>query len=292
MSATAATAAAETNSRHYDSLWLKALRKFRKDKIGMWAFGVVLAYAIVALGVVLGWWATDWAEVSGPKWAPVSGEYWFGTNIIGQDIFLRAVYSTRTAFEVGLVVALGATLLGAVLGALAGYYSVTWVDEVVIWLMAVLDSMPFILLVAAIAYSLDGNPWAMHIAMIVTFWIGTARLVRGEVIKLKGLEYVEAAHAIGMNANLRFWRVLVPQTARYALPGLGNVWQFSLKDTSLISIVGLVEVMRTAAIGAGSTKQPFTFYITAFLIFLVLAIISQRAFNAAEGWANRGVQRV
>ena len=48
--------------------------------------------------------------------------------------------------------------------------------------------------------------------------------------------------------------------------------------------------MRTAALSVGSTKQSFTFYVTAFLIFLVLAIISQRAFNAAEGWANRGVQ--
>lgn len=102
---------------------------------------------------------------------------------------------------------------------------------------------------------------------------------------------IEAAHAIGMSANLRFWRILVPQAARYALPGLGNVWQFSLKDTSLISIVGLVEVMRTAALGAGSTKEPFTFYITAFLIFLLLAIISQRAFIRAEAWANRGVRR-
>ena len=115
-------------------------------------------------------------------------------------------------------------------------------------------------------------------------------VIRGAVLAIpKG--QIEAAHAVGMDGWLRFWRVLVPQTARYALPGLGNVWQFSLKDTSLISIVGLVEVMRTAALGAGSTKQPFTFYVTAFLIFLVLAIISQRAFNAAEGWANRGVQR-
>ena len=59
----------------------------------------------------------------------------------------------------------------------------------------------------------------------------------------------------------------------------------------MISIVGLVEVMRTAALGAGSTKEPFTFYITAFLIFLLLAIISQRAFIRAETWANRGVRR-
>ena len=109
----------------------------------------------------------------------------------------------------------------------------------------------------------------------------STEVIRGAVQAIpKG--QLEAAHAIGMNGWLRFWRVLVPQAARYALPGLGNVWQFSLKDTSLISIIGLVEVMRTAAIGAGSTKQPFTFYITAFLIFLVLAMISQRAFVWAE----------
>jgi len=118
----------------------------------------------------------------------------------------------------------------------------------------------------------------------------STEVIRGAVQAIpKG--QIEAAHAIGMNGWLRFWRVLVPQAARYALPGLGNVWQFSLKDTSLISIVGLVEVMRTAHLGAGSLKQPFTFYITAFLIFLVLAILSQRVFVAAEGWANRGVRR-
>ena len=118
----------------------------------------------------------------------------------------------------------------------------------------------------------------------------STEVIRGAVLAIpKG--QLEAAHAIGMNGWLRFWRVLVPQAARYALPGLGNVWQFALKDTSLISIVGLVEVMRTAHLGAGSLKQPFTFYITAFLIFLVLAIISQRAFVFAEGRANRGVRR-
>ena len=118
----------------------------------------------------------------------------------------------------------------------------------------------------------------------------STEVIRGAVQAIPAGQ-IEAAHAIGMTTWLRFWRVLVPQAARYALPGLGNVWQFSLKDTSLISIVGLVEVMRTAALGAGSTKEPFTFYITAFLIFLVLAIISQRAFVRLENWANRGVRK-
>lgn len=102
---------------------------------------------------------------------------------------------------------------------------------------------------------------------------------------------VEAARAIGMPPLMRLRRILVPQAARFALPGLGNVWQFSLKDTSLISIVGLVEIMRSAALGAGSTKEPFTFYVTAFVLFLVLASISNRLFAGAEKWANRGVRR-
>ncbi len=117
----------------------------------------------------------------------------------------------------------------------------------------------------------------------------STEVIRGAVLAIPRGQ-IEAARAIGMNQGQRFWRILVPQSARYALPGLGNVWQFALKDTSLISIVGLVEIMRTAALGSGSTKQPFTFFITAFLIFLVLAWLSQRVFLRAEAWANRGVR--
>ncbi len=228
-----------TNSRHSDSLWIKALRKFRRDRTGMWAFGVVLLYAIAAVGVIFGWWATDWADVTGPKWAPVSADYWFGTNIIGQDIFSRGLYSTRTAFEVGLVVALGATLIGAILGALAGFYSVTWIDEIIIWLMGVLDSVPFILLVAAIAYSLQGSPWAMHIAMISTFWITTARLIRGEVIKLKTLEYVEAAHAIGVNQLVIIFRHIMPNTFHILLVQASLSFVAAIKSEVILSFLGL-----------------------------------------------------
>jgi ABC-type dipeptide/oligopeptide/nickel transport system permease subunit len=230
---------ATTADAHGDSLWLKALHKFRRDRVGMWSLGIVAAYALIALGVMLGWWATDWAAVTGPKWAPVSTEYWFGTNIIGQDIFARALYGTRTAFEVGFVVALGATLLGAVLGAVAGFFSGTIVDEIVIWFMGVLDSVPFILLVAAIAYSLQGSPWAMHIAMIATFWITTARLVRGEVIKLKGLEFVEAAHAIGLSKRLIIFRHILPNTLHILLVQATISFVAAIKSEVILSFLGL-----------------------------------------------------
>ncbi len=119
----------------------------------------------------------------------------------------------------------------------------------------------------------------------------STEVIRGAILAIPKGE-IEAAQAIGMGSVTRFRRILVPQAARFALPGLGNIWQFSLKDTALISIVGLVEIMRAAALGAGSTKEPFTFYFTAFVIFLFLASVSNRGFHLAENWANRGVRRV
>lgn len=114
-------------------------------------------------------------------------------------------------------------------------------------------------------------------------------VIRGAVLAVP-IGQIEAARAVGMSKSKRFWRILVPQVARYALPGLGNVWQLTLKETSLISVIGLVEIMRQAAVGAGSTKEPFTFYITAFVLYLGLASISNRGFLRAEAWANRGVR--
>ena len=117
-----------------------------------------------------------------------------------------------------------------------------------------------------------------------------SEVIRGAVQAVpKG--QIEAAIAIGMSKSQRFWRVLVPQVARFALPGLGNVWQFTLKDTSLISVIGLVEIMRQAAIAAGSTREPFTFYLVAAILYLGLTSFSNRGFNWAETWANKGVRR-
>lgn len=114
-------------------------------------------------------------------------------------------------------------------------------------------------------------------------------VIRGAVLAVP-IGQIEAARACGMSMITQFWRILVPQVARYALPGLGNVWQLALKETSLISVVGLVDIMRQASIGAGSTKEPFTFYIAAFVLYLCIASISNRGFRRAETWANRGVR--
>lgn len=102
---------------------------------------------------------------------------------------------------------------------------------------------------------------------------------------------LEAARSVGMPRWLMFRRIIVPQALRFAIPGLGNVWQLALKESALISVVGLTEILRQAQVGAGSARQPFAFFITAALLYLMLSAISGWGFQRAEALGMRGVRR-
>lgn len=221
------------------SLWSKAARKLSRDSAGLFGLAVVAIYFTVALGVWCGWWADGWAEISGGKWEPMSAVHWFGTNIIGQDIFERALYSTATAFEVGLVVAVMVVVIGGLLGALSGFFAASWIDELLLWLMGVIDAMPFYLLVAAIAFALADYPYSMHVAMISTFWTSTGRYVRGEVIKLRGMEFIEAAHAIGVPQGVIIFRHILPNTTHILLVQMSLCFIEAIKSEVVLSFLGL-----------------------------------------------------
>lgn len=98
---------------------------------------------------------------------------------------------------------------------------------------------------------------------------------------------VEAARAIGMNRALRFRHIIMPQVLRYALPGIGNVWQLSLKDSALVSVTGLIELMRASEVAAGSTRNYFVFYVAGGALYLVLTLLSNQVFDRAETRVNR-----
>ncbi|WP_338562430.1 ABC transporter permease subunit [Erwinia sp. E_sp_B04_7] len=101
---------------------------------------------------------------------------------------------------------------------------------------------------------------------------------------------VEAAQAIGMPKWRILQRIILPQVVRYALPGLSNVWQMSLKDSALISVTGIVELMRASQVAAGSTRQYFTFYLIGGICYLVLTLLSNTAFKKAEQRLGRAHQ--
>ncbi|MDA7552065.1 ABC transporter permease [Candidatus Pelagibacter sp.] len=98
----------------------------------------------------------------------------------------------------------------------------------------------------------------------------------------------EASQVLGLKRFAYFFRVIIPQMLRLAIPNLSNVWQITLKDTSLISVTGLVEIMRQSYIAAGSTRDPLFFYSFAAVLYLMLTYLSMKIINRLEVKYNRG----
>ena len=98
----------------------------------------------------------------------------------------------------------------------------------------------------------------------------------------------EAAKVLGLSKFGQFFQIILPQTLRLAIPNLSNIWQITLKDTSLISVTGLVEIMRQSYIAAGSTRDPLFFYSFAAVLYLLLTFLSMKLINKLELKYSRG----
>lgn len=100
---------------------------------------------------------------------------------------------------------------------------------------------------------------------------------------------LEAARATGMRGLIMLRRIIAPQVLRYAIPNMGNLWQLALKESALISVTGLVELLRQAQIAAGATYRPFDFYITALGLYLIITSMSGFLFQRAEEYTIRSM---
>ena len=143
----------------------------------------------------------------------------------------------------------------------------------------------------------QGGFWGLNAFMVGTLAVGIVagayqtEVLRGAYLAVPAGE-IEAARAVGMGRLLMLRRILFPRVLRFALPGMGNVWQQVLKESALISVTGLAEILREIHIGAGSTDRPFDFYITGFMLYLLLTTFSGFVFRGAEGWSLKGERQV
>jgi His/Glu/Gln/Arg/opine family amino acid ABC transporter permease subunit len=138
---------------------------------------------------------------------------------------------------------------------------------------------------------LELSPLAAGItALGIAFGAYATEVFRGAIQAIPRGQ-IEAALACGMSGSQVFFRITLPQAWRVAIPGLGNLFQVLLKDTSLISVVGLEEIMRKSQIAIASSREPFTFYFVAALIYLTITIVVMLGQRHAEQWARRGLER-
>ena len=178
-----------------------------------------------------------------------------GSDESGRSVAVRAFYSIKIAFQVGLVAALMSVGIGTILGGLAGFYG-GWVDHAVMWLVSVLSSVPYLVLLAVLVYVVRGNEYfsswfdnpqerpglalvPVYAAFGLTFWIGTCRVVRGEVMKIKELEYVQAATAIGFGRMRILLKHVIPNTTHIMFINFSLIFIGAIKSEVILSFLGL-----------------------------------------------------
>ncbi|MEO7103841.1 MAG: ABC transporter permease [Gemmatimonadaceae bacterium] len=141
--------------------------------------------------------------------SPPSSAHWLGTDVQGRDVWARLVYGARVSLGVGIVSQSIAVSLGITLGLLAGYYR-GWIDELVMRLADVTLAFPTLLLLIAMSAALQPSMGVVFVTIGVVGWAGMARLVRGQVLVVRDLEYVQASHALGARDPRIMLRHILP----------------------------------------------------------------------------------
>jgi len=223
------------------SLWNDAWKRLKKDKIAILCLWIIIFYSIVALLTKFGLLASSWDTQVAEKYSPPVWGHWdtlFGTDIFGRSVFYKTIQGTRVAMSVGLISSLISMPIGVILGASAGYFG-KWIDEFVVWLVNTLSSIPYILLLMAITWSLGKGLSSIYIALGVTSWISLCRVIRGEFIKHKSREYVVAAESLGASHFSRIFKHILPNVSHFVIIDFSINFMSAIKAEVILSFLGL-----------------------------------------------------
>ena len=196
----------ETTSPLRD-MWVR----LKRNKLALFGLFLVVSLILIALfaGVISPY---DPIQISlKQSLKPPSLAHLMGTDVLGRDIFSRIIYGARASLIIGVVATSISLVIGVIVGAISGYYG-GWLDSILMRITDVFFAFPFFLLAIAIMTFLGPSFINIFIALGIVGWTNYARLVRGQVMSVKGCDYVEAAHAVGAKDARIIWKHVMPNT--------------------------------------------------------------------------------
>ena len=200
---------AATGKVRAQSYWQVSWNIFKKNKLGMICLGIVLALVIIAiLAPVLAPYGYKDQNLSIQNQNPTFAHL-LGTDEYGRDILSRIIYGCQISLSVGIISQAIALFIGFVAGVAAGYYG-RWVDAVVSFIIQVFSSFPFLLFAILIMFVMGPGLINLYIALGLLMWTTTARLIRGDVMRLKNSEYIQSCILSGGNSFRIIMKHLLP----------------------------------------------------------------------------------
>ncbi len=207
-----APAGGEITSRRASSLWADAWRRLRRNRAAVAAAIFLLVMGALAFGAA---WIPGLPDPAAQDLKlgamPPSAAHWFGTDDLGRDTLARVIHGGRISLLVGLVGTAVSLLIGVTWGAIAGYKGGA-VDDFMMRVVDVLYSLPYIFLVILLLVFFSRSLVMLFVALGLVQWLTMARIVRGQVLSLKGQAFVEAARALGASDASIVFRHIVPNT--------------------------------------------------------------------------------
>ena len=262
----------------YHSYWSISWNIFKKNKVAMACLGIVIILCLVALFAP---WIAPYdpdAQVLTERLMPPSAQHWFGTDDLGRDIFSRIVYGCRISLSVGVVSQIIATVIGYTMGVCAGYFGGK-VDAVISFIIQVFSSFPFLLF--AIMFVLGPGLVNLYLALGLLGWASTARLIRGDVMRLKKMEYIDACKISGGSSFKIIMKHLLPNCLSTLIVTVTLGIPSAIMSEASLSFLGLGVRPPMSSWGSMiSFSQPYIRSATYYSIIPGLAIIiTVLAFN-------------
>ena len=184
--------------------WQTCWKRMKKDKLAMFGIVVIIAMAILAVfGPMLWPYSYDDADFMAILQGP-SLKHWFGTDGLGRDVFVRTLYGARISLTIGFVAAIVNMVIGVLYGGIAGYLG-GWVDLIMMRIVDILSGIPSLIYLILIMMFLGSSVQSILLAMCLTYWITTARMVRGQIFTLREQDYALAAKVCGQTK----WQILI-----------------------------------------------------------------------------------
>ncbi len=194
----------------------RKIKKYvKEDPVGFISFLMILLFIFLAVFAdFIAPYGINETQYMKPKAAP-SMEHIFGTDELSRDIFSRILYASRISLFIGFAPTTINLIIGTFLGMIAGMTTLKWVDTLIMRIVDIVLSYPFMILAMAIVYNLGASTKNLFLALILVGWAGTARTVRAQTLSLKNSTYIEAAHSMGVSK----WKIMI----KHILPNIRSL---------------------------------------------------------------------